>query len=554
MDVLPLEIWEEIFFQALPGPSCFKEIGFNVTEFIQYDPRGVLCLSQVSRFWRQVVVSCPFLWTCLPNLTNLYRLDKDGAMTYFKNRFRLIHMFIERAQALPLHVTLIDRSEQSQMTGGNTAWHLHPYGAQSFFSTSNRWKSLTIRFVSGAVLYKYAHDIQSCSVFSPMLPNLDTLTIRHDKPERPYFDIHPVLLSAPKLMRIQFIGMIIDWFFILPWKQITRYNGGLRHFNQLGAATRTVQELVLKCNLLCFETPGIDTAPFIFTKLTRLKLDNVDFRHKLPKYWTLHDDDTVLRWVEAPLLQSLEITAYQALRQAPSIVNDLTASLLRVPHNSLRQIVFHVDGMTRHSLINLLQSTPRLEILELWGVSSEVLSTLDLTLERNTPGLRGTILAPKLRHLVVREWQDSDAQSLLDLFDSRRSDIATMGIEVFPIESIDLVYQNYENCRKARDIVEGWGVERAKVFKPGSEYQKIHGYSTHLAKEFLVKDLKRNPRHYGVSLLFICRHLICFRGCIFQIRHPKRTESRKVGFTIGPILPICSLLHKSSLGRSPEIY
>jgi len=498
LDILPLEIWEQIFLQASPEPSHFKPIGFNMTEFVEYDPKVVLRLSQISRFLRQLVVSCPILWTCLPSLPDLYRPEHSG-VTYFRNRFRLIDLFIERAQALSFHVTFTDDMYSHQMKKGY-GWYLPPHGIQSFFATSSRWKSLTIYFMDEGVLVKYAHDLVSCSKSNPLLPTLDTLAIRQHKTNMTYLE-NPIsiFMSAPKLKHIHFIGMDIDNLFTLPWNQITTYNGALQQFTLLGAAANSVQELVLKRNFQYFQNPTTTTKPFRFTKLTRLNFDNINFLHKLPKdYGAWRNDGTVLRCIEAPLLRSLEITTYQILREAPSIVNDLTMSLLRFPHDNLRNIVFHVGGLTRQSLADLLHSTPHLDTLDLWAPSSGALSALKVNPREGIPHIGILALAPKLRYIIVREWQDSNAESLSEIFDSRRTGVVAKG-GVSPLERIDLVYQKYKNYKKAQDSIEGWGEERQRVYRPGSDYQKIHGYSTHLVKEFLVKELKTNPRYYGVG-------------------------------------------------------
>ncbi|PPR00082.1 hypothetical protein CVT24_008984 [Panaeolus cyanescens] len=496
-EVVPVEIWQQIFLQLVPSPSHFKHVGFNTTEFIEFDPKPIIWLSHVSQYLRQVAISCPSLWTCIPTLKDIYRMPEPSAVKYFDKRFNLVNLFIERSQNQPIHVTLSDGEWGYALSQGLAGFNSIA-GRASFFATSDRWKSLTIVFVAEYVLEKYARDIVLRSPCSTVLPILDTLAIRQHKETMTHLNPLSVFKTAPMLKHIHFIGMDIDTLFHLPWNQITSYNGALMQFSHFSFSCDTLESLVLKRNIQFAEIPP---TVIRFTKLTRMVFDNVDYMHKLPRFYTSRpwpDEGTALQRVEAPILQSLEITTYQALKEAPSIVGNLRVALLRLPHEFLRHITFHVGGLTRQALSDLLRNTSNLESLDLWGVSSEVLCALKVESRREGGSWSvGTVLAPQLRALVVREWKDGDCQSLLDIFDSRRSEGA-IAVGCYALRRIDLVYKKHEACRRAQDRIEGWGDERAKVYTPGSEYQKVHGFASHLAKEFLLKDEQRDPRFYGV--------------------------------------------------------
>ncbi|KAF9047540.1 hypothetical protein BJ165DRAFT_1466797 [Panaeolus papilionaceus] len=495
---LPVEVLEIIFSFASPAPTHFEDKGFNAIKLVEFNHKGILILSQISSFLREVVISISSLWANIPTVYDIYSIAHRAPAKY-RRRFNLVNLFLERARRSPLHVTIVDIHHHWLHCGKPCV-----AAARPLLGRCRRWRSLTLHFQIDRTFQDFEKNITQLrpAYTEPQFPMLETLTIKQRKINMNFLEVPVSMFSKAKnLKHIHFIGMDINQMVDVPWSQLRTYSGALLQFEQLRASSETMQELNLQRNLQYFENPP---SVICFSQLKKLRFENVDFLHKLPKYygdWRL--DGTVLRCIEAPKLQTLEFSRYQALKQAPSVIDDLLMTTLRFPHDALRHLIFHIGCIPQQSLVDLLHSVPNLEVLDVWDAPTDHFSVLEVNADNFAMTTRlakvSMVLVPRLRSLIIREWSDSKYASLVAVYDSRRSKFAQR-LRVDPIQAIDLVYQQHTDCLHAQDRIEGWNDARKLVYKPRTDYQRVHGFSRHAAQRFLNNKGARRPEFYGVKL------------------------------------------------------
>ncbi|KAJ6466842.1 hypothetical protein C8R45DRAFT_1172140 [Mycena sanguinolenta] len=128
---LPTELLVEIFkFVLDPG---FLDSTFYSKSSARAALRNVLCLSQVSAYWRQIVQNAPSLWA-IGNFFEIY-VDRESKDQYLDG----LEAVLARSNPLPVSIALIQHGEDSSY---------HKTITRVVTPTAHRWKRLTIEMFS----------------------------------------------------------------------------------------------------------------------------------------------------------------------------------------------------------------------------------------------------------------------------------------------------------------------------------------------------------------------------------------------------------------------
>jgi len=525
LSLLPVELLGIIFSVAAPPPTHFDRVSFNIVNLVEFDHKGLLYLSHISSRLRQIVLSMPHLWSKIPTVYDVYTVTSS----VYEKRLQLVNMFLQRSKQSPLSITIHEIKHKPCPIIAEVDFdeHLECLSlATSFLSTSRRWKSLILYFSGVVTLQMLQQSLTTLRRNSPPLPILDTLVMRQEKMCMSFIsDPISVFLTAPKLRNVHFIGMDLQWIIRVPWKQLNSYRGAIHRTYEVNdlSSSPDLRQLTLTRNIQ-YIYPYDPTEVAHFEGLEQLTFENVTFLRHLPPYFSEGwcPNGSLLRWIEAPLLQTLSFHTYQALQEAPAIIYDLLMTLFHAPHQNLRRLVFHVGGTTRQSLLDLLLSIPLLEMLDIWDLSEDTLSILKyapVDLKINAIDRRQTVV-PLLQKLVIREWSGRDGEGLVEVCNSRAS-LQALEDGLHPMKSIEIIYHQSKDCLNAQDRIEGWDKERPLVYKPGSEYHAIHGFSTHLAKTFLERGMGKGKRNYTVCVYILLHHPVL---TIFDISSQRKLD------------------------------
>ncbi|KAJ7112388.1 hypothetical protein C8R43DRAFT_150478 [Mycena crocata] len=205
---LPTELLLEIFKHSVDIPVISEPKASNHYSMYRHDTKGrkafseVLCLSQVSPYWRQIVHNAPQLWA-------RHLVDVNLGRTKMSEAYQTgLKTFLTRSSPFPIPVLITRRSD------GYTSSSSQPGVAHTLFQTAQRWENLEL-------------DVVSFDDFTNLIPGtfeaLEWLSIRNWSKQ-----IGPVtsFQSAPRL-RTLYIDFEVSYstskigLLQAPWSQLT---------------------------------------------------------------------------------------------------------------------------------------------------------------------------------------------------------------------------------------------------------------------------------------------------------------------------------------------
>ncbi|PBK86573.1 hypothetical protein ARMGADRAFT_1086414 [Armillaria gallica] len=234
--------------------------------------------------------------------------------------------------------------------------------------------------------------------------------------------------GAPKLWSVNVMDIQHpSWSFTLPWNQITQFSSDHAYLHaalpsplQIADQLRSmpnVEECYLRCegwvnSLVTSEQPQV-----ICRKLRSLKL-STRLAHQRPSF-------QVLNQLTTPALSCLSLDGC-AFDKELDVDNTFTAirNLIDRSHNPLKTLRFLHGLVLTEDILNILYSTPTLEIIGLGNVLLEAFtrSFFDkLTIKPTVPPADAAILLPRLRifHLSGIMSKDFDAEGFVGMIESR---------------------------------------------------------------------------------------------------------------------------------------
>ncbi|CAA7260452.1 unnamed protein product [Cyclocybe aegerita] len=475
---LPPELLGEIFrFVVLPrrfhtssSVALPKEPAHNIA----------YAITQTCKYWRDVALSIPQLWTSIPPLQYPY--------PYFHRRLSFMRLFLERSKDLPIHVII-----------SMVHWpFLNTLEAEDSLPDFSRLPSFNLLFSQAhrwgtAVVHLDRRIYETLPSFD--FPQLTHLNLRVNEESFP-----ASLLDCPNhvFQRTPLLKHIV-----LDNVQKHPHMGQLLHNVESYAGLPIALDYFafMYKNLRRCELRGpvsiMYYSDFVipFPKLEYLRVASTNYR-ELSGAWSFgrNPEETPFRYIKAPKLKELEIEAHPVHPTASLIVKDLLAVTLRKT-TQLRALTFHVVGWTEEEFHRLLAATPFLERLDIWDTPATYLKRLVFDASEGAPGA----LVPRLRSLVIRGFSDTDFATLERLRDSRH--LADPSVKNLHRElSITLTYRTVKKFMKAQNIIEGWTEVEPGNHMKGSECTMVLGWSSHLVKSFFRWPVP-NPadKKFGVA-------------------------------------------------------
>ncbi|KAJ3503505.1 hypothetical protein NLJ89_g8400 [Agrocybe chaxingu] len=335
---LPTDILREVFIQTLPESNAIMKAN-----------RCPLLLTRICRFWRDVALSTPNLWTSLQ-----IKVPGKGIPSSTANKIAIgIHEWFSRSGALPLSISLI-----------SDHWHKrddlpHEPITASLIPFSSRWHKLEITsyapHISNLAAVKDVPILESVEIFS--IPsdhgfNADIATWTESG-----------FLAAPALRECLVCGAPVSPI-ALPSNlaRLTSLSLGMGFGVFEGSIVEVFRALkpYLQLTTLRLALPSRrDTAnngnvPVLtFPSLTQLDIHDGG-----------HDLSSLFRTFTAPKLQAFE---YMATHDEHRRLGFLSPFLRRVP--TVQKLTLDSAHFTREQLIELLSQCPRLMSLSIrpWG-------------------------------------------------------------------------------------------------------------------------------------------------------------------------------------------
>ncbi|KAF5322464.1 hypothetical protein D9619_001147 [Psilocybe cf. subviscida] len=384
-------------FTKLLPPEIFSEIfqwlHLSSVELARVDPsldeRGIQqlwwpVLSQVCRYWREVVLASPFLWSYLPRI-DLTEHPLSNALSP-KEQLDAITGLVTRAQTTALHVDIVFDYQDIYIH--------HPSKALTYLlSCSNQWGGLSIT-APPEIIETLLELVQG------QLSRLESLKLMLLADDAPSYEPRMPLNNAPMLKNVTIKGGILSRDYRLSLD--TRSLECLQ--DEVGTFTRSITP-----------TPG-----FEFSKLTHLEILSdhgilaVDwddtFRLTLPalkslkyKFFNVFDrGKMLLMYLMAPLLEHLAVSTSGFPNIATVLIsmNERTSSGL--PLTSLH--IGDISGFSSddsEGMEMVLRQFPDLETLEVDVHHQGLISALSDSIQG--PNSRQAFsFVPRLKKLTLR--------------------------------------------------------------------------------------------------------------------------------------------------------
>ena len=468
---LPPELLEDIFLRTTSWVRKFEtDLG---VEILEPNPKFILSLSQVCRYWRTIAIATPGMWTSIPALRKWQSDDPESEAFIY-----LLRTFIERSGNSRIHITVHITELFNDLKDSD---QLESPCLDLLASHCHRWKT-AILHVDRSIIRRLGE------LFTP---NLESLNFRC-RYAAGWMDMdghqHPRLyLLAPCLKH----AIIDSWqshsFLRLPCFSIRTFTGLPDHLNVLNRAGPTLEVCSFRGPVSVMQYP---TEPIHFAKMHFLSIINNNYQHPWVNFG--HHNETPFRWMYAPNLTFLEIRGHPVHQGASLIVRDLLSNTLP-PSSLLACFTFHVRGLSEDEFTRLLSAMPMLTFLDICDTPSHYFSAL----VRRGPDDPQKALVPRLMSIRIHDFSGRDAKPFIDLCDSCQLK-NKCGYQDYLF--IDLVYSSSRLCLQAQDRIEGWDSETwIKQRVPGSELSKIFGWAAFIANHFLARD--EQSKKYGVGPL-----------------------------------------------------
>ncbi|KAJ6466841.1 hypothetical protein C8R45DRAFT_479163 [Mycena sanguinolenta] len=336
---LPTELLVEIFKLVL-------DTGYNSTYYSQWCARNalrnVLCLSQVSPYWRQIIHNAPQLWA-IGDFIEIC-LDRESKDHYLDG----LEVLLARSKPLPVSIALV-QSAKKPRSSKTIARIVTP--------TAHRWKRLAIEIPSFLAFRK---------IPSGTFEALEDLSIRGF--EKQMDPVH-AFQSSPRLLNFTFDSKFDSdsqlskiHLLFLPWSQIV-------HLEITDASLSACRAVLLQCSSLVSgeftasdmwesaSTAGgtaIVTLPFL-SKLA-LNLRGVATPNEIDSV------EAFLAPLALPSLKTLNVD-FDDGEAASWPTQAVTSFQDRCPN--IEQITLYGSSITSEGLMALLRNSPALTTLNI---------------------------------------------------------------------------------------------------------------------------------------------------------------------------------------------
>ena len=467
---LPPELLAHIFLWSTSWVRKFETD--LCVEILEPRPKFILSLSQVCRYWREIALATPGMWTSIPALRKWQSDDPEPEAF-----IHLLRTFIERSGNSPIHVTVhitrlfknLNHSNQLESPCLDIlAFHCH------------RWKT-AILHVDRAIVRRLG------ALYTPVLESLNFRCRCPGWMAMSGLQLPQLHLSAPCLTH----AIVDSWqshsFLKLPCGNLRIFTGLPDHLQRLRRAGSTLEVCCFRGPVSAMQYP---TEPIHFSKMHFLSVINNTYRQ--PWFQFGHHDETPFRWMYAPNLTFLEVKGDPVHPGASLIVRDLLSNTLQ-PSSLLSSFTFHVRGLSEDEFKRLLSAMPLLTFLDICDTPSHYFSAL-MRRKLDDPQ---RALVPQLKSIKIQDFLYRDTKSLIDLCDSCHLNKKSGNAEYL---CIDLLYSSSRLFLWAQDHIEGWNSEMwTKQRVPGSELSKISGWATFMLSQFLARGGRSEK--YGVCPL-----------------------------------------------------
>ncbi|KAF7363841.1 F-box domain-containing protein [Mycena sanguinolenta] len=261
---LPTELLVEIFKLVVDADTTLGPTSYYFDGEVRTPLRGVLCLSQVSPYWRQIVHNTPQLWT-----RNLFEIcvDRESKAHYLDE----LQTFLARSNPLPISIALALSAEDSSYVAAPKTI------ARIITPTIHRWKSLKVELP----YFRSFNDIPS-----ERFEALEHLSIGGFKKQT---DPVVAFQFSPRLQNFTFYSEGVSKIHLLrlPWSQLVHLD--LTDVSLSSAATGSLVVTLPSLERLALTFQGVATpneihgieafiAPLVLPSLKTLELDFEDDR------------------------------------------------------------------------------------------------------------------------------------------------------------------------------------------------------------------------------------------------------------------------------------
>ncbi|KAJ6606191.1 hypothetical protein DFH09DRAFT_1269246 [Mycena vulgaris] len=386
---LPPEILQTIFL-ACRGP----------------EPDVIPAAGQVCRYWRDVIVASPKLWSIISVGRTRY--------TFSTKYHELASLFLDRSATQPLCISI--RNPADTRLVELLARHVDRWQTLRLSTTSmSFYTSLGLDTLDLGMLEKL--EITGANTIAPS--DADSVTISR---------------NAPKLRDVVLKNPLKLW--NLPWSQLTRIQYDV-HAAADGVRIFQLCPQLVECSLdRLKEVPAENFNPVVFPsrhlRFLRLAVDTTTPTHppeSLLKTFFTH--------LTTPNLASLELVGQW-------FPVDLTGFLTR-NEGKLESLTLGMGYMKDENVVSVLETLPLLKSLVLdadIGTSRQLQNRVitDNLLRRLVFYPDSDCLLPCLTHLTLRTSLNFEDQVLLDVVESRWTPWVTelYGVEVSRLTSADL--------------------------------------------------------------------------------------------------------------------